>query len=116
MAELMPIVEEQLSAQAPEGTVVDANDVVLSEPIVVETNDQGTRLEVEATGKAWRAFSEAEETSLSEALAGATDEEATTVLRETPGIANFKVAYAPTWLPREMPNNPGRITIEVEHP
>jgi len=24
--------------------------------------------------------------------------------------------YAPSWLPREMPNNPGRITIEVVHP
>lgn len=116
MAELMPIVEQQLAAKAPPGAVVDANAIVLSEPTVVESNDQGTRVEVEATGKAWHAFSEAEKTSLAAALAGMTDENAATVLRETPGIAEFQVAYAPTWLPREMPNNPGRITIEVDHP
>jgi hypothetical protein len=116
MAELMPLVEQQLSALAPAGSAIDASDIVLSEPIVVEANERGTRVEVDATATAWQAFGDAEKASLAAALAGTTDAEATGVLSKTPGIADFHVSYAPTWLPREMPNNPGRITIEVEHP
>ncbi len=116
MAELLPHVERQNAAQAPPGTLNDEKEVVLSEPAVVQTNERGTRVEVEARATAWHAFSDAEKESLAAALAGATDEEATAVLSKTPGLADFDVAYAPSWLPREMPNNPGRITIEVEHP
>lgn len=116
MAELMPIVEQQLAARAPAGAVVDASDIVLGEPTVVESNERGTRVEVDATAMAWQAFNDAEKQMLAAALAGVTDDEATSVLGKTPGIADFHVTYAPTWLPQEMPNNPGRITIEVEHP
>lgn len=115
MAKLLPLVEQQLAAQAPAGAAIDANDIIISEPAVVETDERGTRVEVDATATAWHEFSDAEKELLAATLAGLTDDEAASVLDKTPGIVDFRVAYAPTWLPQEMPNNPGRITIKVEH-
>ena len=56
---------------------------------------------------------DAERAALATELAGASEEDAAAILARRPEIAEFTVDYHPAWLPEQMPNNAGRIQLEI---
>ena len=102
-----------LNDEAAEGFAVTAADIDFEEPRVIEESDRGVRLEVQAQAGATAILDAAEREALAAALAGASAEDAAALLARSPEIAEYTVDYHPAWLPEQMPNNAGRIQIEI---
>jgi hypothetical protein len=112
-AEYEQILAARLSAEAPEGFVVPPDDIVFEGPIETTESDRGFRLEVKARADAIAELDDAERAALAAELAGASAEEAAAILARRPEIAEFTVDFHPAWLPEQMPDNPGRIELEI---
>ena len=112
-AEYEQMLAARLSAEAPEGFVVAAEDIVFEGPIETEESDRGIRLEVRARADAVAELDDAERAALAAELAGASAEDAAAILARRPEIAEYTVDYHPGWLPEQMPNNAGRIQLEI---
>ena len=112
-AEYEQMLAARLSAEAPEGFVVAAEDIVFEGPIETEESDRGIRLEVRARADAVAELDDAERAALAAELAGASAEDAAAILARRPEIAEYTVDYHPAWLPEQMPNNVGRIQLEI---
>ena len=89
----------RLSAEAPEGFVVAAEDIVFEGPIETEESDRGVRLEVRARADAVAELDDAERAALAAELAGASAEDAAAILARRPEIAEYTVDYHPAWFP-----------------
>jgi hypothetical protein len=107
------ILAARLSDEAPEGFAVAPEEIVFEGPIESEEDDRGVRLEVKARADAIAELDDAERAALAAELAGASAEDAASILARRPEIAEFTVDYHPAWLPEEMPNNAGRIQLEI---
>ncbi len=107
------ILASRLSAEAPEGFAVAPEDIVFEGPIETEESDRGIRLEVKAQADAVADLDDAERAALAAELAGASAEDAAAILARRPEIAEYTVDYHPAWLPEQMPNNAGRIQLEI---
>jgi hypothetical protein len=107
------ILSARLSAEAPEGFAVAPDDIVFEGPIETTQSDRGIRLEVKARADAIAELDDAERAALAAELAGVSAEDAADILARRPEIAEFTVDYHPAWLPEQMPNNAGRIELEI---
>jgi hypothetical protein len=68
---------------------------------------------VRARADAVAELDDAERAALAAELAGASAEDAAAILARRPEIAEYTVDYHPAWLPEQMPNNAGRIELEI---
>lgn len=102
-----------LAARAPNGYSVSVDQIKYSAPEEMVADERGSRYSIEATADARADINEEDRESLASALAGMTDEEAADLLANDPEIAGVTIDYSPAWLPKQMPNNAGRIEIEV---
>jgi hypothetical protein len=93
--------------------VVTPDDIVFEGPIETKEGDRSVRLEVKARADAIAELDDAERTALADELAGASPEDAAAILARRPEIAEYRVDYHPAWLPEQMPNNAGRIQLEI---
>ncbi len=112
-AQYAQILANRLGAEAPEGFAVSPEDIVFEGPIETEESDRGIRLEVRAEADAIAELDVAERTALADELAGLSAEDAAAILARRPEIAEYRVDYHPAWLPEQMPNNVGRIQLEI---
>ena len=112
-AEYERILADRLSVEAPDGFAVALDDIVFEGPVETEESDRGIRLEVRARADAMAELDDAERAALADELAGASAEEVASILARRPEIAEYRVDYHPAWLPEQMPNNAGRIQLEV---
>lgn len=112
-AEYERILSDRLSADAPEGFAVAPDDIVFEGPVETEESERGIRLEVSARADAIADLDDAERAALADELAGASAEDAAATLARRPEIAEYRVDYHPAWLPEQMPNNAGRIQLEI---
>jgi hypothetical protein len=102
-----------VTEQAPQGFAVEPTAIAYEQPVVIEENDRGTRVEVAAHTDAVAELDEAEQTKLAAALAGADPDQAAAILRQWPEIASYSVDYHPSWLPPQMPHNANRIQFQI---
>jgi hypothetical protein len=107
------ILADRLSADAPEGFAVTPDDIVFEGPIETKEGDLSVRLEMRARADAIAELDDAERAALADELTGASAEDAAAILARRPEIAEFRVDYHPAWLPEQMPNNAGRIQLEI---
>jgi Baseplate J-like protein len=107
------ILADRLGADAPQGFVVTPDDIVFEGPIETREGDRGVRLEVKARAAAIADLDDAERAALADELVGASAEDAVEILARRPEIAEYRVDYHPAWLPEQMPNNAGRIQLEI---
>jgi hypothetical protein len=112
-AEYEQMLAERLNAEAPEGFTVAPDEIVFEGPIETEESERGVRLEVKARAEASADLDDAERTALAAELAGVSAEDAAAILARRPEIAEYTVDYHPAWLPEQMPNNAGRIQLEI---
>lgn len=106
-------IAEALGDAVPAGWVVDPAVVRFGEPVVEAEDAGGVRLRVPVEAVATPPFSDAAARALAERLAGAAPADAEAIIAETPGLAGWTVAYAPSWLPERMPSDPDRIAVEI---
>ena len=107
------ILADRLGTEAPEGFSVAPEKIVFEEPLETKESDRGVRLEVKARADAIAVLDDAERAALANELAGASAEDAAAILTRRPEIAEYSVDYHPAWLPEQMPNNAGRIQLEI---
>lgn len=107
------ILADRLRANAPEGFAVTPEDIVFDGPTESKEGDQRVRLEVKARADAAAQLDDAERAALANELAGASAEDAAAILARRPEIAEYTIDYHPAWLPEQMPNNAGRIQLEI---
>jgi len=107
------VLADRLRAAAPEGFAVTPQDIVFEGPTETKEGDHSVRLEVKARADATAQLDDAERAALTNELAGASAEEAAAILARRPEIAEYRVEYHPAWLPEQMPNNAGRIQLEI---
>jgi hypothetical protein len=112
-AKFEQILADRLGAKAPEGFSVAREKIIFEEPLETEESDRGVRLEVKARADAIAVLDDAERAALANELAGASAEDAAAILVRRPEIAEYSVDYHPAWLPEQMPNNAGRIQLEI---
>lgn len=112
-AKFEQILADRLGAEAPEGFSVAGEKIIFEEPLETEESDRGVRLEVKARADAIAVLDDAERAALANELAGASAEDAAAILVRRPEIAEYSVDYHPAWLPEQMPNNAGRIQLEI---
>jgi hypothetical protein len=112
-AKFKQILADRLGAEAPEGFSVVEEKIIFEEPLETEESDRGVRLEVKARADAIAVLDDAERAALANELAGASAEDAAAILVRRPEIAEYSVDYHPAWLPEQMPNNAGRIQLEI---
>jgi hypothetical protein len=112
-AKFKQILADRLGAEAPEGFSVAGEKIIFEEPLETEESDRGVRLEVKARADAIAVLDDAERSALANELAGASAEDAAAILVRRPEIAEYSVDYHPAWLPEQMPNNAGRIQLEI---
>ena len=112
-AKFEQILADRLGAGAPEGFSVAGEKIIFEEPLETEESDRGVRLEVKARADAIAVLDDAERAALANELAGASAEDAAAILVRRPEIAEYSVDYHPAWLPEQMPNNAGRIQLEI---
>jgi hypothetical protein len=112
-AKFEEILADRLGAEAPEGFSVVEEKIIFEEPLETEESDRGVRLEVKARADAIAVLDDAERAALANELAGASAEDAAAILVRRPEIAEYSVDYHPAWLPEQMPNNAGRIQLEI---
>jgi hypothetical protein len=108
-----PALATSLSSEAPEGFVVELDDIVYEEPVAVADSQRGVRLEIGAHADAVAVLDDAERDALASALTGASPEKAAAILAQSSDIADYTVAYHPGWLTPQMPNNTSRIEFEI---
>ena len=102
-----------LAEAAPPGFALDPARITFDVPVEREQGADGFRLEVKAHALARAELDEAKRQALAAKLVGASADEATAILKQVPEIDSFTVEYEPTWLPRQMPKNTGRIELEM---
>ena len=107
------IIADRLGADAPDGFAVTPEDIVFGGPSESKEGDGSVRLEVKARADAIAELDEAERAALAAELAGVSAEDAAAILARRPEIAEYRVDYHPVWLPEQMPNNAGRIQLEI---
>jgi hypothetical protein len=107
------VLADRLRADAPAGFVVTPDDIVFEGPIETKEGDRSVRLEVTARADAIAELDDAERAALADELAGASAEDAEAILARRPEIVEYTVDYHPAWLPQQMPNNAGRIQLEI---
>jgi hypothetical protein len=107
------VLADRLGADAPQGFAVTPDDIVFEGPIETREGDGSIRLEVKARADAIAELDDAELAALVDELAGASAEDAAAILARRPEIAEYRVDYHPAWLPEQMPNNAGRIQLEI---
>jgi hypothetical protein len=112
-AKFKQILADRLGAEAPEGFSVVEEKIIFEEPLETEESDRGVRLEVKARADAIAVLDDAERAALANELAGASAEDAAAILVRRAEIAEYSVDYHPAWLPEQMPNNAGRIQLEI---
>ncbi len=113
MAQITSHLREELSTQAPAGYALDPASLVVSEPTPI-TSAGEPRFRITAEGRALAAFPETDRARLARALAGKTPADAEKVLRDQPGIEQFRITYKPDWLPDRMPSSAGRIDLDIQ--
>ncbi len=103
---------DELAAQAATGYALDPASLQVSEPTAVAGAGE-SQFRITAEGRALAAFPETERDRLARALAGKAPPDAKRILREQPGIEQFRITYAPDWLPDRMPSSAGRIDLNI---
>jgi hypothetical protein len=107
------VIVDRLGADAPEGFAIAPDDIVFEGPIETKQGDADVRLEVKAHADAIAELDDTERAALADQLAGASPADAAAILARRPEIAEYRVDYHPVWLPEQMPNNAGRIQLEI---
>jgi hypothetical protein len=102
-----------LNGEAPEGYAVAPDGVSYEAPVAVDVSDKGARLEIAAHADAAAVLDDVERQALTAALAGTSPDEAAAILAKSPDVAEYSIAYHPSWLAAEMPKNAGRIDLEI---
>jgi hypothetical protein len=92
---------------------VAPDEIVFEGPTETVESERGVRLEVKARAEAIADLDDAERAALAAELAGVSAEDAAAILARRPEIAESTVDYHPAWLPEQMPNNAGRIQVEI---
>ena len=98
----------------PEGRALDSASVRFGEPVAESASPDGVRFEVPVEADATMPFGPSERRALAERLAGGDASAAAALLGGIDGFTDWRVDYAPAWLPARMPGDPDRIEIEVE--
>jgi hypothetical protein len=106
----------ELAGHAPPGYVIDPQRITFVAPIEIESEENGTRLQVVAQVNAVADLDHQELQALADRLTGASAEEAAAILAESPDIAQYRIEYQPTWLPQQMPTYADRIQFELVEP
>ncbi|MFN8590895.1 MAG: baseplate J/gp47 family protein [Thermomicrobiales bacterium] len=103
-----------LKDDVPAGFAIDPERVTFANPVEQGNQNGAIRFAVEAKADAVAVLDDAERAALAAALAGASADEVSAILGKTPEIADYRVAYSPSWLVRSMPGNANQITFETE--
>lgn len=106
--------QESLAAAAPEGYELLPNQTVYDVPI--ETGEQnGSRaMIVPVTGQAAITVSDEQLGQIAHELAGMSESEAEQYLETHELLTSYSLSFDPSWMPHRLPDDAGRITVEVE--
>lgn len=111
-AEYERMLTEQLSALAPAGFAVVPKQIDFSGPRELSADEQGVRLEVDASVDAVAQMTTDAEKALAEKLTGTSQAEAEKILAQESAIASYAIDISPSWGSRQMPTTASRIVFE----
>lgn len=104
----------ELTASAPAGFTVPIKEMHVNPPVVERTEDRGSRLQISADVEARSVLDDTQQRQLAMDLAGLSPAEAEAVLAKNPAIAGARVEITPSWLIKNVPENPDRVVFEDE--
>ena len=106
---------DELARKIPAGYGIDPSTLALTGEVVsVTATEDGGRFAVSLDGFAEAPFTDADQQALARKLIGLDAAAAEAVLQETPGLADAVIRFRPGWFVRSMPDDPSRITFEID--
>jgi hypothetical protein len=106
--------EDALAAQVPPGYEMAPETLVLAEPVLVAESPDSVEYTMGASVTVVAQFDDGAQDALVEDLAGASTDEADTILANVPAFESWSVSRSPGWWPGGFPQSSGRVTLVVE--
>lgn len=107
---------EGLTSQVPEGYQIDPESVVLDEPLALAPAPDNVQFRVSATATAHAVVSDGVLGDIRNDMAGSSLEEANSRLGEVSEFESYDLSISPGWWFKRMPQDSGRIDIQVVDP
>lgn len=107
---------ESLAAQVPEGYEIDPSSVVLGEPLALAPAPDNVQFRVSATATAYAVVNDAASDGIRDSLAGSSWDEAQAELDGVEQFENYDLSISPGWWFKRMPQDGGRIDLQIADP
>lgn len=107
---------ENLQNQVPEGYEIDPESIVLGEPQALAPAPDNVQFRVGAEATAYAVIDEDTLGDIRDDMAGLSMEEAKARLDEVGAFESYDLGISPGWWFERMPQDSGRIEIQVEDP
>ncbi|MFT4039283.1 MAG: hypothetical protein QM692_13940, partial [Thermomicrobiales bacterium] len=104
----------ELAANAPANYTILPKDIRVNDPVVLQTDERGVRMEISADAEARMTLDPTQQAQLAASIKGLSAAEAQAVLLKDPALAAATVEISPSWLIRTVPENLDRVTFEDE--
>ena len=104
---------ESLPASVPEGLTLLPDPVTYDVPIETGQDNGSWAMIVPATGQASTAISDEQLQQIEDDLAGMSESEAEEYLEANELVTSYSLEFDPSWMPHRIPDDTGRITVEV---
>ncbi|HYI25811.1 MAG TPA: baseplate J/gp47 family protein, partial [Thermomicrobiales bacterium] len=106
--------ETALAAQVPEGYEMAPDTLVLGEPELVAESPNSIEFTMTASVTVVARFDDNARSALTEDLAGASEEEAETILDNVPAFESWLLDRNPGWWPGGLPQASGRVALSID--
>jgi hypothetical protein len=105
---------ESLPASVPEGLTLLPVPVTYDVPVETGQENGSWAMIVPATGQASTAISDEQLQQIERDLAGMSESEAEEYLEANELVTSYSLDFDPGWMPHRIPDDTGRITVEVK--
>lgn len=104
---------ESLQSQVPDGYRIDPNSVVLGEPLALAPAPDNVQFRVSASATAYAVVDDSVVNALRNDLAGSSMDEANARLDSVEQFESHELSISPGWWFKRMPQDSGRVEIEI---
>ena len=104
---------DHLATQVPDGYAIDANSMVLAEPLALASSPDNVQFRIQATATAHAVVSDDLVNDLRGDLAGSSWDDAHARLDAVEQWEGYELSISPGWWFQRMPQDEGRIEVEV---
>ncbi len=107
--------ESALAVQVPPGYEMAPDSLVLAEPVLVAESPDSVEYTMGASVSVVAQFDDASQSALVDDIAGASEDEAATILDNVSAFESWSITRSPGWWPGGLPRASSRITLAVDN-